>query len=91
MTRRHHILEIILKVIFDYKMGSTTSSQLDICMNFQTKWYKIGLYEEEVNSKIKTNYLEQLCIFHFNNEKKAYQPRQEFSQSCLIFLSFPMS
>lgn len=92
---RHHILEVILKAVFDCKMGSTTGPQPDIFKRFQTGWskidkkkYKIGLDDEQVKTNV--NDLEQISSFlSAQLEKPRHQPREdykEFLQLCLIFL-----
>ena len=92
---RHHILEIILKAVFDCKMGSTTGPQPDIFKRFQTGWskidkkkYKIGLDDKQVKTNV--NDLEHISSFlSAQLEKPRHQPREdykEFLQLCLIFL-----
>ena len=63
-------------------MDSITSRQLDIFKNFLRKWpktikkkYKIGLDDEDVNSKIKTHDLDEICIFLSQQLEKPHQPR----------------
>ncbi|XP_049316692.1 uncharacterized protein LOC125779392 [Bactrocera dorsalis] len=38
---RHHILEVVLRSVFEYKMGSTTAPQRDIFRRFQIHWPNI--------------------------------------------------
>ena len=64
---RHHILELILKAVFDCKMGSTTAPQPDIFKRFQTMWskidkrkYKIGIHDEQTKLKINVDDLDQI-------------------------------
>ena len=58
-------------------MSSTVSPQPDILKNLQTEWskidkkkHKIGLDDDEVNSKINTNNLEEICIVLSQQLKK---------------------
>lgn len=92
---RHHISEVILKAVFDCKMGSTSGPQPDIFKRFQTGWskidqrkYKIGLDDEQV--KFKVNNVEQISQFIAEQlQKPHHQPREdykEFLQLCFIFL-----
>lgn len=38
---RHHILEVVLRSVFEHKMGSTTGPQPDIFRRFQMHWANI--------------------------------------------------
>src|SRR5215469_9960870 len=90
---RHHILEVVLKSIFDCKMGSTTGPQPEIFKRFQAWWpnrditnYKSGLENEKMRRTI--NNPEQISSFLLE-QLKHQQPRddyKEFLQLSLVFL-----
>lgn len=44
---RHHILEIVLKEVFNYKMGTSTAPQPDIFRKFQNGWSKLDKQETQ--------------------------------------------
>lgn len=56
---RHHIAELILKVAFDEKMGSSTAPDITLFKNFQAKWpdldkndYKSGISDAFIKKKL---------------------------------------
>jgi len=57
---RHHILEVVLKAVIGFKMGSTTDPQPDVFKKFQRHWsnidqskYKVGVEDETVRNTVK--------------------------------------
>lgn len=88
---RHHILEIVLKEVFNCKMGTSTASQPDIFRKFQNGWSKLdkqkhSLEDDNFGNKIRNT--DQISKFLFE-QLKNLQPRddyKEFIQLCLICL-----
>lgn len=58
---RHHMLEVVLRAVFDVKMGSTTGPQPEIFKRFQTFWSKIdqNKYQVGIEDQIVQNVLNQ--------------------------------
>ena len=91
---RHHTLELVLKAVFDIKMGSTTGPQPDVFKNFQNNWsnidqskYKVGVEDESVRNTVK-NFEVEVSSFLLS-QLKELQPRNdylEFIELSLIFL-----
>lgn len=90
---RHHILEIVLKEVFNCKMGTSTGPQPDNFRKFQSEWSKIDkkIYKtakEDENFRDKISNADQISNFLFE-QLKNQQPRddyKEFIQLCLICL-----
>lgn len=91
---RHHILEIVLKAVFDLKIGSTTGPHPDVFKKFQNHWpnidqhkYKVGVEDKVVKNTVK-KFEEDVSSFLLS-QLKELQPRAdylEFIELCLIFL-----
>lgn len=93
---RHHILEIILRDIFEVKMEiSTESPNVQIFESFKKKWSKInkneyitGASDKKVKQKISVesiNQMKQFCVKKLEN-KKLRGDYREFLELVLIFL-----
>lgn len=90
---RHHILEVILRAVFECKMGTTTGPHPDIFKKFCSQWskldkakYRVGIEEDSIKSKIIN--IDEISGFLTENLAQQ-QPRddyKEFLQLCLIFL-----
>ncbi|XP_049302015.1 uncharacterized protein LOC125775433 [Bactrocera dorsalis] len=91
---RHHILEVVLRSVFEYKIGSTTAPQPDIFKRFQIHWPNIGQskYIEEVqDDSVKKSVKEfekevsEFLLFQLT-EKQPRDDYLELIKLCLIFL-----
>ncbi|XP_039969058.1 uncharacterized protein LOC126764097 [Bactrocera neohumeralis] len=91
---RHHILEVVLRLVFEYKMGSTTAPQPDIFRRFQILWPNIdrskyieGVQDDLVKMSVKEFEKEVSEFLLFQLTEK--QPRDDYLELiklCLIFL-----
>ncbi|KAG8184204.1 hypothetical protein JTE90_015566 [Oedothorax gibbosus] len=90
---RHHILELLLKAVFESKFGATTGPQPEMFKKFQMKWpvldkkqYKFGI--EDLLVKIHFSDLEEISGFLLNQleQKHPREDYKEFLLLCLIFL-----
>lgn len=94
---RHHVFEIVLRAVFDLKMGTTKAPEVLIFNRFQTAWdqgqfdqknFKSGLEDEFVRSKISDKVAKDVIDFCKIHLEKS-QPRsdyKEFLQIAIIFL-----
>jgi len=91
---RHHIYEIILKSVFDEKMGTTTGSNVLIFKKFQNAWPEINVQNYQsgiINEKVKGHLGNDLSriIDLLRNNLENQQPREdyrEFLELALIFV-----
>lgn len=91
---RHHILEVVLRSVFDHKMGLTTGPQPDIFKRFQMYWpnidqskYMEGVQDDSVKNSVK-DFEKEVSEF-LRIQLTNIQPRDdylEFIKLCLIFL-----
>lgn len=91
---RHHILEIILKSVFDCKMGATTGPQPEIFKKFQAQWskidktkYNVGLDDETVQNTLKDYDVEEISSFLLN-QLLIHQPRDDYKEFLVLSLVF---
>lgn len=90
---RHHTLEVVLKEVFNCKMGRSTALQPEIFRKFQTGWSKLDKNKyktviEDKNFRNRISNPEQISNYLFE-QLKIRQPRddyKEFIQLCLIYL-----
>ncbi|KAG8193947.1 hypothetical protein JTE90_011497 [Oedothorax gibbosus] len=88
---RHHILELLLKAVFESKFGATTGPQPEMFKKFQMKWpvidkkqYKFGI--EDLLVKIHFSDLEEISGFLLNQLEQKH-PRENYKE----FLQFKLS
>lgn len=91
---RHHILEVVLRSVFEYKMGSTTGPQPEIFRRFKMHWPNIdqskyieGVQDESVKSAVK-DFEKEVSEF-LTLQLSEMHPRDdylEFIKLSLIFL-----
>lgn len=94
---RHHVFELVVRAVFDLKMGTTKAPQVQIFNRFQAAWdqgqfdqknFKSGLEDEFVRSKISDDVVKDVIKFCRSHLEKS-QPRsdyKEFLQITIIFL-----
>lgn len=91
---RHHIYEVILKAVFDCKMGSTTAPHPDIFKKFQSAWSEVdlqkfqsGVEDERIQEFLTPEIIEEMSVFL----KKCYtedQPRADYKELLKLALVF---
>lgn len=91
---RHHILEVVLRSVFDHKMGTTTGPHPDIFKRFQIHWpnidqskYLEGIQDDSVKSIVK-EFEKEVSDFLLSqiNERQPREDYLELAKLCLIFL-----
>uniref|UniRef100_A0A8D9F7E9 Uncharacterized protein n=1 Tax=Cacopsylla melanoneura TaxID=428564 RepID=A0A8D9F7E9_9HEMI len=91
---RHHILEVVLRSVFDCKMGSTTGPHPDIFKRFSNAWRNLDHKKIEVGTKDKTilkhltpQIIEDVSAFlKFKAEKQPRADYVELLQLALLFI-----
>lgn len=91
---RHHILEVILKALFDCKMGLTTGPQPEIFKRFQVSWsnidqtqYKVGIVDQIIQHTL-LKYQDEVGSF-LQSQLQEHHPRDDYLELlnlCLIFM-----
>ncbi|KAG8177771.1 hypothetical protein JTE90_010347 [Oedothorax gibbosus] len=81
---RHHILELLLKAVFESKFGATTGPQPEMFKKFQMKWpvidknqYKFGI--EDLLVKIHFSDLEEISGFLLDQLEQKH-PREDYKE-----------
>lgn len=92
---RHHIYELVLRIVFEKKLPITTGPNVPLFKNFKEAWenfdktkFESGLEDEEVRKLVTDQDVERITSFVLNVLKNI-QPRsdyEEFLQLTLIFL-----
>ncbi|XP_055838250.1 uncharacterized protein LOC129906492 [Episyrphus balteatus] len=91
---RHHILEVLLRGIFDCKLGSTTGPQPDIFKRFQNEWSKIDskIYHTGISDKNVNKHLTPEVITQISGELKEKlqecHPRNDYKEFLHLVLIF---
>ncbi|XP_073435251.1 uncharacterized protein [Dendrobates tinctorius] len=91
---RHHILEIVLRGVFDTKMGSTTGPHRDIFKRFVTAWPKIdkGKYDTGISDNLIQKQLTPEVIANvtaeFETKLTESHPRDDYKELLQLVLVF---
>ena len=91
---RHHILEIMLRGVFDTKMGSTTGPHPDIFKRFLLAWPKIDKqkYDTGISDNLIQKQLSPELIAHVTAEFKKKltetHPRDDYKELLQLVLVF---
>lgn len=91
---RHHILEVLLRGVFECKLGSTTGPQPDIFKRFQNTWLTINKekYEIGITDKLINKHLTPEVIKNISDDLKVKltecQPRDDYKELMLLVLVF---
>lgn len=90
---RHHIHEIVLKAVFDEKLGITSGPDTPIFKRFQKSWstikkenYQAGIddpYVRDLVRKIRPKII--TCLKNINEK---YQPREDYRELLQLALWF---
>lgn len=92
---RHHIMEIILKAVFDLKMGGTTCTGPPIFKRFQDQWEKIhkekflpGTKDTKLRKILKneSDKVKEFCVFQLTSLD--CQPREDYKELLELVLIF---
>lgn len=91
---RHHILEVMLRGVFECKFGSTTGPQPDIFKRFQNAWAKLNKkqYDTGISNEIVKKHLPSEVIANitadFNTKLTESQPRDDYKELLQLVLVF---
>jgi hypothetical protein len=91
---RHHILEVMLRDVFECKFGSTTGPQPDIFKRFQNAWAKLNKkqYDSGIINEIVKRHLPSEVIANItadcNTKLTESQPRDDYKELLQLVLVF---
>lgn len=91
---RHHIFEVILKAVFECKLGRSSAPEVPVFERFASEWKTIrqepfttGIRDDVVKSKIPENVRRNMIEF-CRQQLEEYQPRADYRQLLELVIIF---
>ncbi|KAI5714347.1 hypothetical protein M8J76_015698 [Diaphorina citri] len=91
---RHHILEVLLRGVFDVKLGSTTGPHPDLFKKFEKAWpnidktkYDLGISNKNVEKHITSQFITDITA-DFKSKLAEFQPRDDYKELLELVLVF---
>ncbi|KAI5751469.1 hypothetical protein M8J77_007769 [Diaphorina citri] len=91
---RHHILEVLLRGVFDGKLGSTTGPHPDLLKKIEKAWpnidktkYDLGISNKNVEKHITSQFITDITA-DFKSKLAEFQPRDDYKELLELVLVF---
>ncbi|KAL1454591.1 hypothetical protein WDU94_010811 [Cyamophila willieti] len=91
---RHHILEVVLRGVFEVKLGSTTGPHPDLFKKIEKAWpnidktkYDMGISNKNVEKHITSQFITEITA-DFKSKLTEFQPRDDYKELLELVLVF---